>query len=412
MRLESVLYEMFNNLTRYLKAQPINLGGYTASGGGAGGPPGGFIGYLPQTRIAYDLSEEMSIDTPASGASLLDNLNHIRYRLENVEGSGSTGIIIKSDDVIVASGIHYLDFQNFFAVTEESAAEVAVSLLASGVQSDATYSGVFGEDLSSYINGIETHFDLAGVIHDNSLAVYLNGIRQLDSNYALDEDYQGFTTDFIPISGDTLLVDYVEAYAGYFHTHSQYAPASGTLTIVEILELLDDKADVDHTHVMTDITDLSIDAESIQGIPVADELPDTNQVLMFTTISGEYTPTSIPVHQQIVFTIASSGAFTVGTKPLRVYAHDVGNNAEISEIFVCFNTPPVTEVRMNVLKNSNTIFNVPAYVSIPSGSYTASKTTGFLDDTFEKDDYFQIRVENGDDVACDMTLHIRFTYEI
>jgi len=85
------ILEYINNAIRNSAIKPFNLGGVSASGGGSGTPPGGYVGYLPQTRVAYDLSEATSSGLPASGWSLLDNLNHIRYdilTLENIVASG------------------------------------------------------------------------------------------------------------------------------------------------------------------------------------------------------------------------------------------------------------------------------------------------------------------------------------
>jgi len=106
--LEREFYQAFENLKRQILAQPLNLGGIMASGGGTGGPPGGFLGQLPQYRITFDESELAEWDLPLaetelpSGLSLLTNLNRIRYRLQNLEenGTASSGItIIDSDSV-------------------------------------------------------------------------------------------------------------------------------------------------------------------------------------------------------------------------------------------------------------------------------------------------------------------------
>ena len=116
-------FEYFSNLERKLKAQPLNLGGIIGSGGGGGGPPGGFIGKLPQTKVAYDTTEAASsgfVSVSAynlSGilvnASLLDNLNHIRYRIDLLEGGGGPGssnLDIYENDILIASNVTILDF--------------------------------------------------------------------------------------------------------------------------------------------------------------------------------------------------------------------------------------------------------------------------------------------------------------
>lgn len=65
--------------------QPLVLGGVSAENGGAGGPPGGFLGKLPQTSVAADLTEAETLDVLDSGASLLNNLNRIRARIRSLE---------------------------------------------------------------------------------------------------------------------------------------------------------------------------------------------------------------------------------------------------------------------------------------------------------------------------------------
>lgn len=92
-KLDYIILDLLESTARNIKAHPLNLGGVTGGGGGVGGPPGGFIGWLPQTRVAYDQDEFATLYTPASGMSLLDNLNHIRYRLGTVEASGVAGTI-------------------------------------------------------------------------------------------------------------------------------------------------------------------------------------------------------------------------------------------------------------------------------------------------------------------------------
>lgn len=92
---EYLIIESIDNAFRLSKAQALLLGGKASSSGGSGvGPPGGIIGYLPQARVSYDLTEAAYSGTPASGMSIVDNLNHIRYRVQVLEetGGGGSGI--------------------------------------------------------------------------------------------------------------------------------------------------------------------------------------------------------------------------------------------------------------------------------------------------------------------------------
>lgn len=73
----------------YSQGGRMVLGGTSGSGGGSGGPPGGFIGQLAQRYSTYDLSEDATL---SGSGSLVDNLNHIRYRIQSLEGTVSGGV--------------------------------------------------------------------------------------------------------------------------------------------------------------------------------------------------------------------------------------------------------------------------------------------------------------------------------
>lgn len=109
-----LVLDEINKAQNIVKAMPMNFGGISSSGGGQGGPPGGFIGWLPQTRVAFDTDEFASPLTPGS-ATLLDNLNHIRFRIATIEASGAgqagQGFIVQKNDVQVGSGVVILNFE-------------------------------------------------------------------------------------------------------------------------------------------------------------------------------------------------------------------------------------------------------------------------------------------------------------
>jgi len=82
---ENQLMEFFASMQSFNKLATLNLGGVSGPGGGSGGPPGGFIGLLPQSRITFDTTESSSDYYPPSGASLVHNLNRIRHRITVIE---------------------------------------------------------------------------------------------------------------------------------------------------------------------------------------------------------------------------------------------------------------------------------------------------------------------------------------
>lgn len=71
---------------------------------------------------------------------------------------------------------------------------------------------VFGEDLSSQVDGLTTEFTIAETFDSNTVAVYLNGLRL---QRGVGKDYvegPGNTITFIiaPDAEDIVLVDYVK----------------------------------------------------------------------------------------------------------------------------------------------------------------------------------------------------------
>ena len=422
MQYEMNTFNYFDTLVRFLRAQPINLAGITAPSGGQGGGAG-YIGYLPQTRVAYDLTEAATQDTAISG-SLLDNLNHIRYQITTLSGIAAGGVIVKDDGIVVASGVTVLDFLNDFEVLEPVNNQVTIALVASsGIVS---LSGVHNEDLSSQISGDTTHFDTANTFYPGYLRVYYNGLRQ-DDGIITDGDYGGFTTDFTVVDGDAVVVDYDVAQEGgggtAGHSHTQYV----TLAFLEgnyydaeaIALILDEKADTIHFHVEGDITDLVHDATALQGIQISGIAPAAESVLQFSADDNVWSPTSLSgvlartIHQQAVFSVegANLAASDQGIKPLRIYVHEVGFAGVFEEIFVAANTAPgSTDLHINVLKNGSTIFDGDEYLTLSVGSGYAARGN-FVDNIVSKDDYLQFQLVQGDSIASDLTVHVRFKWE-
>jgi len=142
-----VVLDMIESAAKASQTKPLNLGGISGSGGGIGGPPGGFIGRLNQTRVSYDIDELASSGIPISGSSLLDNLNHIRYRLDAVEASGVSGTITVVDDDTPAT----------YTVTDtvhfSGAGVTVVDLGAGDVRVEITATGSGGGGAVDSVNG-------------------------------------------------------------------------------------------------------------------------------------------------------------------------------------------------------------------------------------------------------------------
>lgn len=129
-KLDYVILDMIESSQRTIRTAPMNLGGLPGSGGGIGTPPGGFIGWIPQTRVAYDLSELATTATPGSGQSLLDNLNHIRSRIEVLESGGTAGLITVIDDTspVTYSGVDTIHFSGAVVVTDLGSGDIRVTV--------------------------------------------------------------------------------------------------------------------------------------------------------------------------------------------------------------------------------------------------------------------------------------------
>ncbi|KKN52731.1 hypothetical protein LCGC14_0609680 [marine sediment metagenome] len=253
-RFTTQFFSYFDSLKRILKTLPLNLGGVSASGGGSGGPPGGFLGYLPQTQVAYDLTEASLSGWVEEGAvnasgvvvsgSLLDNLNHIRYRIEQIEPSGvNAGIAIYDGDELIATGITIVNFDDGLDVTQINVDKVRVTstLDASG----ATTSGIYNEELTSQIPASGNLYTTSEIFLIESLIVHYNGLRQnLTEDYTEESDNQSFITVFSPVSGDELIVDYLisadgvvgsggaDSFLGLNDTPDSYVGESGKAPLV------------------------------------------------------------------------------------------------------------------------------------------------------------------------------------
>ena len=173
-RFDYSILHAIENAIRTVKASPLMLGGVAGSGGGAGGPPGGIVGYLPQTNVSYDMSEVSSSGTPASGMSLLDNLNHIRYRLDYIEVSGMGGasiftdltdvpasytghagkalIVSDTEDGVTFSGIH-----NPVTIGTANGLSLATQVLSLGVASSGAAGALSMADWIAFDNKIDSN---------------------------------------------------------------------------------------------------------------------------------------------------------------------------------------------------------------------------------------------------------------
>jgi hypothetical protein len=142
MNYQQTLLDYMGAAARKNALQILKLGGYAGADGGTGGPVGGFTGYLPQGRVAFDTTESessyypttvISGETVPSGATLVHNLNRIRKRIADLEAGGN-GLEIQEAGVTISSDASVINF----------ASGATVTVTTSGV--DVTISGGGGGD--------------------------------------------------------------------------------------------------------------------------------------------------------------------------------------------------------------------------------------------------------------------------
>jgi hypothetical protein len=149
---DRTIIELVESATRTMRVGPLVLGGGGGEGGGVGTPPGGVVGQLPQYRVSYDTTEAETLDTLPSGVagisgwSLVDNLNHIRYRIGQLEsGSGvvSSGITITDDNTsnIYDNTTNLRFIGSGVVVTDLGGGDVQVTINATGSGGSGTLDG-------------------------------------------------------------------------------------------------------------------------------------------------------------------------------------------------------------------------------------------------------------------------------
>ena len=144
MSYETQIFSLLENLKRDIKTQPLILGSSPTTSGTGGGPPGGIIGHLRQDKVSFDVIEAEDFTIPASGMSLVTNLNRIRYRIAQLEDNPvAVNITVLENGTIISSGVEQINFVNA-SVVETVPGSVTV-----------TCSGTGGTGTTTVISGIE-----------------------------------------------------------------------------------------------------------------------------------------------------------------------------------------------------------------------------------------------------------------
>jgi len=246
-RFDYAILDAIQNAIKTVKASPLILGGVAGSGGGAGGPVGGVVGYLPQTRVSYDLSEIASSGIPESGMSLLDNLNHIRYRLQAVEASGAFGSG-------AANFLQLLDTPD--AYTGSTGKAVVVNATETGLEfalisgggggiSDAPADNIYYGRRNNVWTNLKTYFDtLYSVLSHTHSGIYA-ALTHTHNHNDTTSIQGGTANEYYHLTFN----DASEAttfFNGGINTHTQID--DGLLTANQKIDLTDGGSTTLHTH--------------------------------------------------------------------------------------------------------------------------------------------------------------------
>jgi hypothetical protein len=432
MNFERFFYEVLDNVRRYIESRPLHLGGSSGEAGGEGSRPGGYIGYLPQTRVAYDTSEAATPTTSGS-PSLLDNLNHIRYRIGNLETALTySGLTIQEEGTVVANDVRLMNFIGAVAVEPIGNSGVNIFITTSGLENNVIIpSGICNVNLSSQIDGSRTTFSLPHSILQNSLQVFLNGLQQTPTSVSSNS----FQLDFAPQTGDILFVNYDVGVSVPLAIPISHGSLSN-LDADDHIQYLNYERAINYFYTKDEVNSLVAPITIFSGLlpgqlgslivgngngfsklyhPASGNLilvTDLTESLGMRWANLDAISFTKQIRQQIVFTIAGNNLYNIEVKPIRIYLHQVGDNPKIEEILCYVNTPPSTNnLRLKILKNGSNILTTPNYIEIPVGQKIKTINTGF-NDSITYNDYFQLEISQGDITASDLTVHIRIVSEV
>jgi hypothetical protein len=458
---ELQILEYINSAIRQSRAQALILGSR----------PGGYVGQLPQTRVQYDINELATSGTPISGYSMLDNLNHIRYRIQVLESGGTpssfSGAFTDLSDTpstytgnagkilivnATESGIEFTSYVPSSGTTTLSgiASNDAVffidGALASGIA--MSYSYVVPRNMT--ISGIFAYVETPGDSGDTIIDVNKNGTtlfttqanrpsvayNDTSSIKAVPDITELLEGDIITIDIDTVAEaaeDLTIVIAANTNLVEQIVQ-SGASTFIELSDTpIDYTGDAGKFLVVNPTedgiifsgytpSDFNLTVKEADGNPSISNIStivfsgaiisDDGGGQVTVTVSGGTSTGTFIQHSQAVLTVGGVLSST-GVKPLRIYTPDVASGATIEEIYVAVNTAPAsTALRVRVLKGGSTIFSGTDYIEVSLGSNTASRTTNFVSTSLSKNDYFTIEIVQGDSTASDLSVHIRYKWTL
>ncbi len=442
-RFENQLMEYFSSLRALNKLSVLNLGGVSGPAGGSGGPPGGIIGQLAQSNVTYDTTEIATDATPVSGYSLVDNLNHIRYRIQTLENSPET-IAIEKSGITVLSDAQTIDFDGDNITVIASGTKVIVTVSGGGTSQDFYLDDILDVNLITVVSGESLVYNGNEWINATISGGVVGGATSLDelTDVVITSPQESQVLTYSSgswINANPTGSGGVSTFLGLADTPSTYTAASGYLVVVNDAETAVEFKDYSggfppesHSHSLDNLSDVVITLPSSGNLLSYDGTTWVNSVFSASGVtypgnsvvaetsfsispasgtSSLYsradhthgTPYNPP--REVVFSITDEIETMSGT--LRLY-NQLGINYHISKVFLAVGTAPTgAAIIADVNRNGSSIFLSGNRPTIPSGSNTGYSTT-IETNTFDDGDYLTLDIDQvGSTIAgSDLTAHI------
>ena len=334
-------------------ASSINLGGVPGSGGGSGGPPGGFYGQLIQAQVAYDTTEALVSGGPvASGWSLVDNLNHIRFNIN----AKQSPLVIQNEGITVASGnFTVMNFVGSPVDAVFSGGKVIVNISGTGGGAGSGLIKVSADDTTA--NYLENKLAAGNKITVATINPGGNEQSQITfAGIALSE--LSDATIVSPVEAN--VVSYDNAAGKWKNrTAGQANLASGT-----------------HNHIQAQITDLVHDAVKLQSRDISAVAPVSGQSLAWNSLA--WVPSGI-----------SGGGGSGGTDTKKVLV----TSADTTEDYLQSKIRPGTNVTITLVSGgANEFLQVAASASGGTGSSTFLGLTDVIPKSYVGSEQRYVRV--------------------
>lgn len=457
--IERKIMSEIDEMGKFLRNATINLGGIDGSNGGGGSR---FIGKLPQTKVTFDTTESTDSTIPASGLSLLINLNRIRSGVslgdgvilprhlssgvgvvkvivEDIDGSPSISAskIIITDGLLtdMGGGVAKLDLDKLTSVISASGyvpyrwtvdGPLAIASGVDGIhklpgQYDVKNIALHAKIPGTTITTVDIQSSPDGI---NWTTIFSGSKPTLISG----QHYSNFSVAGVHLTSGYLLRSSIYTSSDYIKdlTISLEGNQSSSSVQRPEITLVGDVTGTGNGTITTTIPDSSINLSTKvnntlsplnggTGVSNAGTIYVDNNISLigggYLTLEGKtvFVNNSGPIpvgYQQVLFTI--EGNLAVESSPFRIY-NRTGVTRTLLEVFLSVSTAPVgNSVLVDVNKDGTTIFTTQSNrPSILDGSTEGSSILVDVT-TWEHNSYLTIDVDQIGiaSVGRDLVVHI------